>query len=243
MGRFLIPTCWLILAGEFMRLLIVEDNEKLATLMASLLRHNLYSVDRVANVEDARSAIEIIDYDLILLDLSLPDGDGGEILRSLRREGQATRILVATARADVVQRVETLNDGADDYLVKPFSLDELLARIRALLRRPSETKQAVLTVGRLALDTESLTLRVTGNVTPLPRRELGVLLTLLRNQGRLVPRRKLEEAVYSFDNEVTPNAIEAAVSRLRRRLDGLDAAVTITAMRGIGYILAESAAA
>ncbi|HWS94971.1 MAG TPA: response regulator transcription factor [Candidatus Methylomirabilis sp.] len=226
-----------------MRLLIVEDNEKLAALMASLLRNNLYSVDRVANTDDARAAIEIVDYDLILLDLSLPDGDGGEILRSLRREGQATRILVATARADVVQRVETLNDGADDYLVKPFSLDELLARIRALLRRPCETKQAVLNAGRLALDTESLTLRVTGNVTPLPRRELGVLLTLLRNQGRLVPRRKLEEAVYSFDNEVTPNAIEAAVSRLRRRLDGLDAAVSITAMRGVGYILAESAAA
>jgi DNA-binding response OmpR family regulator len=226
-----------------MRLLIVEDNEKLATLMASLLRDNLYSVDRVANIDDARSAIKIVDYDLILLDLSLPDGDGGEILRSLRRDGQATRILVATARADVVQRVETLNDGADDYLVKPFSLDEPLARIRALLRRPGETKQAVLTVGRLALDTESLTLRVTGNVTPLPRRELGVLLTLLRNQGRLVPRRKLEEAIYSFDSEVTPNAIEAAVSRLRRRLDGLDAAVTITAMRGVGYILAESAAA
>src|SRR3974377_848307 len=226
-----------------MRLLIVEDNEKLAALMASLLRNNLYSVDRVANTDDARAAIEIVDYDLILLDLSLPDGDGGEILRSLRLEGQATRILVATARADVVQRVETLNDGADDYLVKPFSLNELLARIRALLRRPPDTQQAVLTAGRLALDTASLTLRVTGQVTPLPRRELGVLITLLRNQGRLVPRRKLEDVVYSFDNEVTPNAIEAAVSRLRRRLDSLDAAVTITAMRGVGYILAESAAA
>ena len=226
-----------------MRLLIVEDNEKLATLTAKLLRDNLYSVDTVATVDEARAAIEIVDYDLILLDLSLPDGDGSEILRSLRRDGQATRILVATARADVVQRVETLNDGADDYLVKPFSLDELLARIRALLRRPCETKQEVLMAGQLALDTTSLTLRVTGNVTPLPRRELGVLLTLLRNQGRLVPRRKLEEAVYTFDNEVTPNAIEAAVSRLRRRLDGLGAAVTITAMRGVGYILAEGAAA
>lgn len=226
-----------------MRLLIVEDNEKLATLMAKLLGENLYSIDVVANIDDARAAIEIVDYDLILLDLSLPDGDGTEILRSLRRNGQATRILVATARGDVVQRVETLNDGADDYLVKPFSLDELLARIRALLRRPCETKKVVLTAGQLALDTESLTLRVTGNVTPLPRRELGVLLTLLNSQGRLVPRRKLEQAVYSFDNDVTPNAIEAAVSRLRRRLDNLDAAVTITAMRGVGYILAESAAA
>ena len=128
-----------------MRLLIVEDNEKLAALMAKLLAENLYSVDTVETIDEARAAIEVVDYDLILLDLSLPDGDGGEILRSLRRAGQTTRILVATARADVVQRVETLNDGADDYLVKPFSLDELLARIRALLRRPSETKQSVLT--------------------------------------------------------------------------------------------------
>jgi DNA-binding response OmpR family regulator len=225
-----------------MRLLIVEDNEKLAALMAKILAENLYSIDTVATVDEARAALEVVDYDLIMLDLSLPDGDGGEILRSLRRAGRATRILVATARADVVQRVETLNDGADDYLVKPFSLDELLARIRALLRRPSETKQAVLTAGRLTLDTTSLTLRVTGQVTQLPRRELGILVTLLSNQGRLVPRRKLEHAVYTFDNEVTPNAIEAAVSRLRRRLDGLHAAVTITAMRGLGYILSESVA-
>lgn len=226
-----------------MRLLVVEDNRKLAAIIAKLLAENLYSVDTVETVDEAHAAVELVDYDVILLDLTLPDGDGGEILRSLRRAGRATRILVATARADVVQRVETLNDGADDYLVKPFSLDELLARIRALLRRPRETKQTVLAAGRLTLDTASLTLRVTGQVMPLPRRELGVLVTLLSNQGRLVPRRKLEEAVYSFDNEVTPNAIEAAVSRLRRRLDGLDAAVTITAMRGVGYILAEGAVA
>jgi DNA-binding response OmpR family regulator len=226
-----------------MRLLIVEDNEKLAALMAKLLAENLYSVDTVATADEARAALEIVDYDLILLDLSLPDGDGSEILHSLRRRGQATRILVATARADVIQRIETLNDGADDYLVKPFALDELLARIKALLRRPRETNKAELVAGRLRLDTASLTLRVAGAVTPLPRRELVVLVTLLRNQGCLVPRRKLEDAVYSFDNEVTPNAIEAAVSRLRRRLEGLDAAVTIVAMRGLGYVLAESATA
>jgi|FEC22Drversion2_1045045.scaffolds.fasta_scaffold00309_43 DNA-binding response OmpR family regulator len=224
-----------------MRLLIVEDNKRLATLTAKLLVEDLHSVDTVETVDEARAAVEVVDYDLVLLDLSLPDGDGAEILRLLRRAGRTTRILVSTARADVVQRVELLNDGADDYLVKPFSLDELLARIRALLRRPCETAQAVLEAGRLSLDTASLTLRVTGEVTALPRGELGVLVTLLRNRGRLVPKRKLEEAMYSFDHEVTPNAIEAAVSRLRRRLEGLDAAVTITAMRGLGYVLSESA--
>jgi DNA-binding response OmpR family regulator len=172
--------------GRFMRILIVEDNDKLANLMASLLRDNFYSVDRVANVDDARAAVELVEYDLILLDLSLPDGDGGEILLSLRRKGQATRILVATARADVVQRVETLNDGADDYLVKPFSFDELLARIRALLRRPCETKESVLTVGRVALDTQSLTLRVTGNVTPL---HSAFLITVRRGSAKSSAKR------------------------------------------------------
>jgi DNA-binding response OmpR family regulator len=226
-----------------MRLLVVEDNLRLSALTAKLLVENLFAVDTVGTVDEARAAVQLVDYDLVLLDLSLPDGDGSDILRSLRRAGRTTRILVSTARADVVQRVELLNDGADDYLVKPYSLDELLARIRALLRRPCETNQTVLEAGQLSLDTASLTLRVAGQVTPLPRRELGVLATLLRSRGRLVPKRKLEEAVYSFDNEVTPNALEAVISRLRRRLDGLDAAVTITAMRGLGYILAEGAAA
>ncbi len=220
-----------------MRLLVVEDNHRLAALMAKLLAENLFAVDVVETVDEAWAALKTVDYDVVLLDLSLPDGDGTEILRSLRRTGHATRILVATARADVVGRVEALNDGADDYLVKPFSLDELLARIRALLRRPSTTAQAVLSAGRLTLDVTSLPLCVDGEVTPLPRRELGVLMLLLANQGRLVPKQKIENATYSFDSEVTPNAIEASVSRLRRRLANLDAAVTITSMRGLGYIL------
>jgi DNA-binding response OmpR family regulator len=226
-----------------MRLLVVEDNERLAELMARLLAENRFTADVVSTVEEARAAVELVDYDLILLDLSLPDGDGREILRSLRRAGRPSRILVITARAEVVERVATLNDGADDYLVKPFSLDELLARIRALLRRPSEPAQTVLSAGKLSLDTQSQTLRVAGEVTPLTRRELGVLASLLSHRGQLVSRRKLEEAVYSFDEEVTPNAIEAAVSRLRRRLDTLGAAVDITSMRGLGYILTEREAA
>ncbi len=226
-----------------MRLLIVEDNERLAQLMARLLADNRFTADVVATVEEAQAAVALVDYDLILLDLSLPDGDGRDVLRSLRRAGHAARILVITARAEVVERVATLNEGADDYLVKPFSHDELLARVRALLRRPSETAQTVLSAGKLSLDAESLTLRVAGEVVPLTRRELGVLATLLRQQGRLVARRKLEEAIYSFDEEVTPNAIEAAVSRLRRRLDTLGADVDITSMRGLGYILTERQAA
>jgi DNA-binding response OmpR family regulator len=152
-------------------------------------------------------------------------------------------VLVATARADVVQRVQTLNDGADDYLVKPFSLDELLARVRALLRRPRQVAETILTAGNVALDTVAMTLRIGGSlVLDVPRRELAALAALLGQKGRLLPRQKLEDAVYSFDSEVTPNAMEAAVSRLRRRLESHEASVTITAMRGLGYILSERVA-
>ena len=207
--------------------------------MAKRLVEQRYVVDTVATVGAALAALKLGDFDLILLDLSLPDGDGRDILRDLRRGRGGARILVATARADVVQRIEVLDEGADDYLVKPFSVDELLARVRALLRRPSTTARHLISAGELTLDTASHTVCVGGEPIVLSRRELAVLASLLSNHGLLVSRQKLENAVYSFDNDVTPNAIEAVISRLRRRLDSLGAAVSITAMRGLGYILAE----
>jgi len=227
--------------GKFlnMRLLVVEDNEKLAALMKKRLHENMFAVDVVATAEEGLAALDVAAYDLIVLDLSLPDHDGTEVLRALRRGGHGTPVLVATARADVAQRVQTLNEGADDYLVKPFSLDELLARVRALLRRPSQVVQSVQVAGNLVLDTAAMTLSIDGTQVALPRREFAVLASLLGQKGKLVPRQKLMDAVYSFDNEVTPNAIEAAVSRLRRRLEVHRASVTITAMRGLGYILSE----
>jgi DNA-binding response OmpR family regulator len=220
-----------------MRLLVVEDNTRLASLIANLLRDHGFAVDSVETVDEALAALEAADYDLIVLDLSLPGGDGVDILKRIRRQGQATPVLVATARADVTQRVQTLNQGADDYVVKPFSLDELLARIRALLRRPPQLAETVLTAGNIALDTNSLTLTVADGPVEMPRRELGVLATLLRQHGRLVPKQQLTDAIYSFDDEVTPNAVEAAVSRLRRRLEAHGATISVIAMRGLGYIL------
>ena len=222
-----------------MRLLVVEDNEKLASLMKKLLSESGFAVDCVETADEAVSVFQLAEYDLVVLDLSLFDKDGTEVLKSLRKAGHSTPVLVATARADVTQRVQLLNMGADDYIVKPFSLDELLARVRALLRRPKQIAGSVLTLGNLMLDTAAMTLKVDGNVVELPRREFTVLATLLGANGKLVPKQKLEQMVYSFDNEVTPNAIEAAVSRLRRRLDSHGASVGITAMRGLGYILRE----
>ena len=222
-----------------MRLLVVEDNPKLAELLVRRLTEGGYAVDAVADAADAISVMAMNAYDLIVLDLTLPDGDGRAILKDLRRRGDSVPVLVATARSDMLQRVGTLDEGADDYLVKPFSPDELLARVRALLRRPRQTLDTVLTVGNIALDTALLTVSIAGAATEMTRREITVLAMLMREQDKLVPRRKLEDAVYSADNEVSPNALEAAVSRLRRRLEQHDATVTLTTMRGLGYILAE----
>ena len=221
-----------------MRLLIVEDNERLATLVSRLLSEQAFAVDTVASVDAALAALAVATYDLVLLDLALPDGEGADVLRAIRDRGHGTPVLVATARGEVEQRVRMLDLGADDYLVKPFSFDELLARVRALLRRPRQIADPMLSAGNIRLDTAALTLWVNDQPVETPRRELGVLAALMRSQGRLLPRQKLTDSVYSFDNEVTPNAIEAAVSRLRRRLEAHGANVTVTAMRGLGYILA-----
>jgi DNA-binding response OmpR family regulator len=227
-------------AGAKVKLLMIEDSPRLAGVMGKLLRDGGMTVDAVGTIGDARAALAFGGYDAILLDLSLPDGDGAELLRELRRAGDATPILVATARSEVTDRVALLNAGADDYLVKPFSLNELLARIRALLRRPPQTAPRVLAAGNLSLDTQSQALTVAAVPLELPRLELRILTALLARPGQLLPRARLEQAVYSMDAEVTPNAIEAAISRLRRRLEGAGATVAITAMRGLGYVLAEA---
>lgn len=222
-----------------MRLLLIEDNARLAGLLAKLLTDNGYVVDCAATLGEAEAALAMARYDLLLLDLSLPDGDGATILQGLRQAGAGTLVLVATARGDLVNRVETLNAGADDYLVKPFAPDELLARVRALLRRRTETASDRLACGDVAFDTLTRTLTVAGQAIEIPRREQYVLEALLRRQGGVLRREALEQAVYPFEADVTPNAIEAAISRLRRRLDAAGASVGITALRGIGYLLAE----
>lgn len=220
-----------------MRLLIVEDNAKLSGVMAKLLNERGMVVDVAETVEEARAAITIGPYDVILLDLGLPDGDGIDLLHILRRAGDGTRVLVATARGAVGERVRALDDGADDYVVKPFSLDELQARIRALLRRPTRQVGPILRAGNVELDLDATTLTVAGASVEVVRQEILVLAALIRNQGKLLSRARLEHAIYNLDEAVTPNALEAAISRLRRRLERAEATVSITAMRGLGWLL------
>jgi two-component system, OmpR family, response regulator QseB len=224
-----------------MRILLVEDNPRLAELIAEGLTSAGNVTDTATTLLEAQDHLCGFDYDLIILDIRLPDGSGRELLRSIRCQGRCTPVLVATAVTDTPHRVATLDEGADDYLGKPFEMNELVARVRAILRRPRQMTQTTLTLANLALDLERQSVEVDGLAIEFSRRELNALAILLRSGGSLVSRRRFEQALYSSDDEVTPNALEAVVSRLRKRLDLAGAAVSITAMRGIGYVLSERA--
>ena len=225
-----------------MRLLVVDDNAKLRQLLVGLFTGARYAVDAVGTAREAREALAAASYDLVLLELRLPDADGATVLRELRQRGLGIPVLVGTQVTDLERRVDVLDQGADDVMVKPFSSDELLARVRALLRRPPNVLNRVLSIGNISLDTNARAVQVGGDALELTRREIAVLETLMRNRARPVAKRTLEEAVYCFAEDVSPNAIEAAVSRVRRRLDHAGARVTISAARGMGYLLSERAA-
>ena len=225
-----------------MRLLVVDDNAKLRQLLVGLFSGARYTVDAVGTAREAREALAAASYDLVLLELRLPDADGATVLRELRQRGIGIPVLVGTQIADLERKVDVLDQGADDVMLKPFSSDELLARVRALLRRPPNVLNRVLSIGNISLDTNARAVQVDGDALELTRREIAVLETLMRNRARPVAKRTLEEAVYCFAEDVSPNAIEAAVTRVRRRLDHAGARVTISAARGMGYLLSERAA-
>ena len=173
----------------------------------------------------------------------MPDGDGLDLLRHLRAAGSATPVIVITAQDAVADRVEGLNSGGDDYLVKPFATDELVARINAVLRRPAQAHNQVLRVGNIALDPGTREVRVADKPALLPRRELTLLELLLRRAGRVVTRNSIADGLYAHGEEAESNAVESHVSRLRKRLATLGGDVAIRTVRGIGYILEERSGA
>lgn len=223
-----------------MRLLLIEDNDRLAGMVAEGLTGEGYVVDRRATLADADAALDVAPYDLVLLDLGLPDGDGRDFLRRRRRGGMRTPVLVLTARSGLDDRVAGLDSGADDYLVKPFEVAELAARCRALLRRPGATLATVLVVGDVEVDPASHVVRMVGRDIDLPPREFALLELLARRQGAVVSREQLEHSLYSLDADVSPNALEAAVSRLRRRLAAAGAQVRLRTLHGVGYALTDA---
>jgi DNA-binding response OmpR family regulator len=190
-------------------------------------------------VAEARAALPLIPYDAVILDLGLPDGDGLALLVGLRRNRSRVPVLVLTARDAVEARVTGLDAGADDYLVKPFATAELVARTKALLRRPGQALGTVLEAGNVAFDTIGRDVRVGTAVLALPRQELAILEHLMRRLGRVVPKAVLEEKLYGFDDEPVSNAIPVHVHHLRRRLAEAEATAEIHTVRGIGYLLAD----
>lgn len=220
-----------------MRLLLIEDHDRLAELTVKALQRAGFAADRVGGVEEAEAALAVARYDAIVLDLGLPDGNGLDLLRRLRRAGNAVPILVATARGALGDRITGLDGGADDYLVKPFEMDELAARLRALLRRPGAALGTVLEIGNIRYDGASRTVEIAGQRAPLTRRETDLLEILLRRAGRAVSKASIEEVIYGFDDSTDINAVEVLVSRLRKRLAETRASAEIHTLRGIGYLL------
>ena len=225
-----------------MRLLVIEDEDRLCGILKSKLGETGFTVDIAASAEDAGIALELINYDAAVLDLGLPDGDGLAVLTAARAAGKALPILILTARDAVEDRVAGLNAGADDYLTKPFAMTELVARIKALLRRPGSVLGITLEVGNIRLDTIGRELLIGGNPVRLSRRELAILEQMMRRFGRIVPKAVLEEKLYGIDEEPDSNPIPVHVHHLRRQLEAAGADVEIHTIRGVGYILADRAA-
>ncbi|KIT14614.1 response regulator transcription factor [Jannaschia aquimarina] len=219
-----------------MRVLLIEDHPPLAEAVRDALRRAGFAVDHAATSADAREMAALAEHDLCLLDLGLPDGDGLRLLPELRRDGRVP-VIVLTARDQLSDRLAGLDGGADDYVVKPVEMPELVARCRAVLRRPGDRAGTILRVGPLELDVPARSASLDGTTLPLGRREVTVLEHLLRNAGRVATRRALEEAVYGFDDEVGPNALEASVSRLRRTLEAAECPIPIVTVRGVGWML------
>ncbi|HEX2013220.1 MAG TPA: response regulator [Roseateles sp.] len=216
-----------------MRLLLVEDDPMIGEQLLDLLRAEGYAVDWVKDGELADTALQTQNYDLLLLDLGLPKRDGLSVLRALRARKQRLPVLIATARDALSQRVEGLDAGADDYVLKPFELDELLARIRALLRRASGSAEPVYEHMGVSLNPATREAMVGGQPVTLTAREWAVLEPLLARPGLVLSRQQLEEKLYSWKDEISSNAVEVYIHGLRKKLG----AALIQNVRGLGYMV------
>jgi two-component system OmpR family response regulator len=220
-----------------MRILLVEDEPELAAMLRSMLEKQDFVVDHAATLEVAEEAIALIEHDVALLDRQLADGDGISLIKLIRRKRPNLPVIVISALGRPADRVEGLDLGADDYLAKPFLVEELVARIRAVLRRPANVQIEAVSVGNVAFDITRGAVEVAGRPLELPRREFLALESLVRRAGHTVRRRVLEEDVYGADDEIQSNSLDANISRLRRKLADAGASIEIHPVRGVGYLL------
>jgi DNA-binding response OmpR family regulator len=221
-----------------MRLLVVEDNPDLAGLLTMALQRHGFSVDVMTTAHAAEEAFANASYAAAVLDLGLPDEDGLTLLKRARKQGMKLPVLVLTARGNVADRVEGLQAGADDYLIKPFAIEELAARLQALLRRPGEILGRRLEVGALSLDVQARQVFVEGQPLPFSAREVDLLELLMRRPGRVVQKAYVEDHLFGLSEPVGSNAVEVAIHRLRRRLSSIEARAVVHTVKGVGYFIA-----
>jgi len=218
-----------------MRILVVEDNNTLARGLTAVLKGSGYAVDAVDDGAAALAALAAERFDLVILDLNLPDMDGLDVLRTLRARQGSASVLVLSARGELDDRVRGLDLGADDYMVKPFDVDELEARVRMLLRRQAGLKATTLSIGSVTLDLSARSFSSNGAPIDIPARERSLLETLFLRSGKVVTKQAIVESLAGFDDDLSANAIEQYVSRLRKRLTPFG--LTVKTARGIGYYL------
>lgn len=218
-----------------MKILVVEDNAELANWLSRTLHKDGYTVDCIANGADADYALKTDAYDLVILDLLLPALNGAEVLRRLRARGNETPVLLLTANNSLQSRVNGLDQGADDYLSKPFEIEELEARIRVLLRRACGTASASIVCGALCYDATSRGFVLAGNDLPLTPRERAVLEALIRKAGKTLSKQALAQSLFALDENLSTDAIEIYVHRVRKKLEHSNA--KILTLRGLGYML------
>lgn len=222
-----------------MRILIIEDEQSLLKIISKRLTENGYSVDPCDNGEDGRYYIQMTQYDCIILDLMLPKVDGLTLLKEIRQKGNSTPVLILTAKSLIEDRVEGLDNGADDYLTKPFSFDELLARIRALLRRQSDNRANDLRFADLTLDVAGHMVKRGDKKIDLTSKEYALLEYLMRNKGRILSRSQIAEHVWNYDFDCSSNIVDVYIRYLRAKVDDGFENKLIHTIRGSGYVLRE----
>lgn len=222
-----------------LKFLLVEDEPEIAALLQRMLHREKYTVDVAPDLSHAKEALRSADYPLVIADRRLPDGDGLELVEFARLHRIASRFLILSALSGVDDRVEGLDIGADDYIAKPFEPDELMARIRAALRRPLPDNPMTLSYGAVELDQKSRAITIGGKNVAFSRRELSIVEVLMQSAGRVVTRDLIEAAVYGYDDEIQSNTLESHISRIRKTLAQEQAGLAIHAVRGVGYMLKE----
>ncbi|MCG7549167.1 response regulator transcription factor [Pseudoalteromonas sp. Of7M-16] len=220
-----------------MRILITEDNLQLAEFIQQALLQDGHAADIANCAKEMTSLLEGWQYDALVLDLGLPDTDGIDVIRHFRAQQNPIPILILTARGGVEDRIKGLDLGADDYLNKPFAIDELKARLRAILRRPVEYSGNILTRGNISLDSKARRVMVDNNNVNMGKTEVAILEYMIRHASLTVSKNAIYDAIYALGFEVTDNAIQVAMHRIRKKLEQAGASADIKTIRGIGYIL------